>query len=80
MQSPGKEGLGQATYERHRPEHTLLYQLVEQHYPALVKQFESQGKILPVHVHREFAACLNCGRLKQGLLRTRCDIATSSGS
>jgi len=23
-------------YERHRPERTLLYQLVEQHYPSLV--------------------------------------------
>jgi hypothetical protein len=35
MLSPGKDALGHATYERHRPEQTLLYQLVEKHYPAL---------------------------------------------
>ena len=34
MPSPGKEGLGHATYERHRPEQTLLYQLIEKHYPG----------------------------------------------
>ena len=45
MLSTGKGGaapvyrhaLGHATYERHRPEQTLLYQLVEKHYPALVE-------------------------------------------
>tara|TARA_R110002049_G_scaffold104747_2_gene251307 strand:+ start:3649 stop:3879 length:231 start_codon:yes stop_codon:yes gene_type:complete len=26
--------LGHDTYERHRPEQTLLYQLIEKHYPA----------------------------------------------
>jgi hypothetical protein len=29
MLSPGKDALGQATYERHRPEQTLLYQLID---------------------------------------------------
>ena len=29
-------GLGKTVYERHQPEQTLLYQLVERHYPALV--------------------------------------------
>ena len=38
MLSPGKEALGHATYERHRPEQTLLYQLIEKHYPALIEQ------------------------------------------
>ena len=47
MLSPGKDALGHATYERHRPEQTLLYQLVEKHYPALVEQLEFQGKSLP---------------------------------
>ena len=36
MLSPGKDALGQVTYERHRPEQTLLYQLIEKHYPALI--------------------------------------------
>ena len=55
MLSTGKGGaapvyrhaLGHATYERHRPEQTLLYQLIEKHYPALVEQLECQGKNLP---------------------------------
>jgi hypothetical protein len=38
MLSPGKDALGHATYERHRPEQTLLYQLIEKHYPALIEQ------------------------------------------
>ena len=81
MLSPGKGGaapvyghaLGHATYERHRPEQTLLYQLIEQHCPALVEQLEAQGKSLPTHVHREFEAYLKCGRLEHGFLRVRCD-------
>ena len=81
MLSTGKGGaapvyghaLGHATYERHRPEQTLLYQLVEKHHPAPVEQSESQGKSLPTHVHREFEAYLKCGRLEHGSLRVRCD-------
>jgi hypothetical protein len=47
MLSPGKEALGQATYERHRPEQTLLYQLIDKHYPALVGELEAKGQCLP---------------------------------
>ena len=72
MLSSGKGALGHATYERHRPEQTLLYQLIEKHYPALVEQLECQGKNLPAHVHREFEAYLKCGRLEHGFLRLRC--------
>jgi ribosomal protein S27E len=66
-------GLGKTAYERHQPEQTLLYQLVETHYPALVDQLDQQGKSLPDHVHREFEAYLKCGRLAHGFLRVRCD-------
>ena len=69
MLSPGKDALGQATYERHRPEQTLLYQLVEKHYRARAEQLDVQGKFLPTHVHREFEAYLKCGRLEHGFLR-----------
>jgi hypothetical protein len=31
-------GLGKTTHERHQPEQTLLYQLVDAYYPALVDQ------------------------------------------
>jgi ribosomal protein S27E len=60
-------------YERHRPEKTLLYQLVEQHYPAFVTQLAAQGKVLPDYVHQEFEAYLKCGRLEHGFLRVQCD-------
>lgn len=36
-------GLADVADERHRPEQTLLYQLVEKHYPALVDQLAQQG-------------------------------------
>lgn len=58
--------LGHARYERHRPEQTLLCQLVEKHYPALVEQLEIQSKNLPAHVHQEFEVYLKCGRLEDG--------------
>lgn len=63
MLSPGKDALGHATYERHRPEQTLLYQLVDKHFPALVDQLEFHGENLPAHGHREFEAYLKCSRL-----------------
>lgn len=53
-------------YERHRPEQSLLYQFVEQYYPAFVDQMAAQGAILPKYVQWEFDDYLKCGRL-QGL-------------
>ena len=73
MLAQGRDGLGKTAYERHQPEQTLLYQLVEAHYPALVDRLAQQGKSLPDHVHREFEAYLKCGRLEHGFLRVRCD-------
>ena len=74
MQAHGKEAVGgQLCYERHRPEGTLLYQLIEQHYPALVAHLAEQGKELPDYVHREFEHYLKCGRLEHGFLRVRCE-------
>ena len=73
MLSDGKDAVGDVAYERHRPEQTLLYQIVEAHYPALVEQLGHQGKCLPKHVRREFEDYLKCGRLEHGFLRVRCD-------
>jgi hypothetical protein len=47
MQLPGRQGFASIPYERHRPEQTLLYQLIAAHYPALVEQLAQQGKSLP---------------------------------
>ena len=53
----GKEaspGQGVRRSERHRPEQTLLYQFVEQHYPAFMDKMVAQGATLPEYVQREF--------------------------
>lgn len=60
-------------YARHRPEATLLYQLVERHYPEFVTAREATGRPLPTYVQEEFAAYLKCGRLEHGFLRVRCE-------
>ena len=60
-------------YARHRPEATLLYQLVERHYPGLVAAREAAGRPLPKYVQEEFEAYLKCGRLEHGFLRVRCE-------
>ena len=58
--------------DRHRPEQTLLYQLVEAHYPAFVAHLAACERSLPAHVQREFEDYLKCGRLEHGFLRVRC--------
>jgi len=60
-------------YFRHRPETTLLYQLIEQHWPAFKVQLAVQGKTLPAYVVQEFEDYLKCGRLEHGFLRVRCE-------
>ena len=60
-------------YERRRPERTLLYRIVETHYPVFADLLASQGRTLPRYVQREFGDYLKCGRLEHGFLRVRCD-------
>ena len=64
---------GEPGYARQRPEHTLLYQLVEQHYPVFVAQLAAQDRTLPEYVRREFEDFLRCGRLECGFLRVQCE-------
>jgi hypothetical protein len=52
-----------AKYKRHRPENTLLYQLVERHYPEFKEALSEQDKQLPKFVERECDDFLRCGRL-----------------
>jgi hypothetical protein len=66
--SPQAAG-GAVRYARHRPETTLLYQLVERHYPAFLATLSAHGRTLPSYVQQEFAAYLKCGRLEQGFTR-----------
>jgi ribosomal protein S27E len=60
------------SYQRHRPEQTLLYQIIERHYPEFRDVMAMQGKALPLHVQQEFADYLKCGRLEHGFLRVQC--------
>ncbi|HDT0339718.1 TPA: IS91 family transposase [Klebsiella pneumoniae] len=60
-------------YERHQPDQTLLYQLVEQHYPAFKASLEAQGQHLPRYIQQEFNDLLQCGRLEYGFMRVRCE-------
>nr|NIV47353.1 IS91 family transposase [Gammaproteobacteria bacterium]NIW36531.1 IS91 family transposase [Gemmatimonadota bacterium] len=68
-----RPGAGAPVYERHRPERTLLYQLVQEHYPRLKAHLAAQDRGLPGYVEREFEDYLRCGRLEHGFLRVRCD-------
>jgi ribosomal protein S27E len=59
-------------YKRHRPETTLLYQLVERYYPEFTASLAEQDKYLPKLVEPEFDEYLRCGRLEHGFMRVVC--------
>jgi ribosomal protein S27E len=61
-----------AQYKRHRPENTLLYELVERYYPQFTTNLAEQKRYLPNYVEREFDEFLRCGRLEYGFLRVVC--------
>jgi Putative transposase/Transposase zinc-binding domain len=60
-------------YGRHRPETTLLYQLVAEHYPRFRDRRVAEERPLPRYVEDEFEAYLKCGLLKHGFLRVKCE-------
>jgi hypothetical protein len=47
--------------KRHRPQTTLLYQLVKRCYPQFTANLAEQGKYSPQYVEREFDEFLRCG-------------------
>ncbi|MFT5677408.1 MAG: ribosomal protein S27E, partial [Paraglaciecola sp.] len=74
MSSAGIASNGERfAYQRHRPEQTLLYQLIEHHYDEFQSLLAAQGKPLPSYVQAEFEAFLTCGRLENGFLRVQCE-------
>jgi ribosomal protein S27E len=60
-------------YARHRPESTLLYRLVAEHYPAFRDRWAAEERPLPRYVEDEFEAYLKCGRLEHEFLRVKCE-------
>ena len=65
--------VGARVYVRHRSERTLLYQIVDEYYPAFKQHLEAQEAYLPGYVEQEFEGYLKCGRLEHGFLRVRCE-------
>ena len=68
-----KDFIAPQGYSRHRPEATLLYQLVAQHYPSFRDRRAAEGRALPRYVEAEFEAYLRCGLLEHGFLRVKCN-------
>jgi ribosomal protein S27E len=62
-----------AVYVRHRPETTLLYQIVQEYWPEFQAELASHGRHLPTFITKEFDEYLKCGRLEHGFLRVRCE-------
>jgi hypothetical protein len=59
------------SHERRRPDETLLYQLIEEHWPTVLERAEQSGG-LPDFIVEEFEAYLRCGRLEHGLAHFAC--------
>ena len=62
-----------AVYVRHRPETTLLYQVVQEYWPEFQAELAKHRRYLPAYVTKEFDEYLKCGRLEYGFLRVRCE-------
>jgi len=60
-------------YQRHRPEQTLLYRIIDVYYPAFTAHLAEQSRELPGYVQCEFEDYRKCGRLEYGFLRVRCE-------
>jgi len=58
------------SYLRRRPEESVLYQAVQEHWETFRSQTE-EG--LPAYVVREFESFLRCGFLAHGFLRMKCE-------
>jgi hypothetical protein len=61
----------QTYHERHRPEKTLLYRIIDRYSPEFRAYMSEQGRSLPNHVQKEY---LKCGRLEDGFLSLQCSI------
>lgn len=56
-------------YQRHQPENTPLYSIVERHLPTLRHELQHHESSLPRFVLSEFQDYLRCGRLEYGFMR-----------
>ena len=62
------------SYQRHQPEKTFLYKLIQENLLSFYHQVEKeQEKQLPPFVKKEFEEFLKCGLLAHGFLRLQCE-------
>jgi hypothetical protein len=59
------------SYARRRPEETVFYQTIAEHWPGFQERMEEQGG-LPKFVVREFEQYLDCGILERACLLLEC--------
>ena len=60
-------------YARHAPERTLLYALVQAHYPDFLERLAQEDRAVPEYVREELDEFLRCGVLEHGFLRVACE-------
>lgn len=66
--------LRQYTYQRHEPEDSVLYQIVQQNLETFLRLVQEEtGHPLPNFVEKEFRDYLKCGLLVYGFLRVQCE-------
>lgn len=66
-------GLPRSRYQRHQPENTAFYPIVEQNVPALREALQQHEASLPGFVLAEFEDYLRCGLLEHGFIRVKCN-------
>ena len=64
---------GGFAYQRHKPEETDLYKIIEQNLPIFQSYLSNADISLPAFVHNEFRSYLRCGLLEHGFLRVKCN-------
>lgn len=60
-------------YQRHRPENTALYPIVERHLSTLRDELQHHEASLTRFVLTEFQDYLRCGQLAYGFVRVKCN-------
>ena len=66
-------------YERHRPEESLLYQVVSRNFQAFFEKCEEGGHPVPKFIKREFESFLRCGFLSYGFIAKRANMTALLG-
>lgn len=73
---PGRAATPGPPYARHRPEQTVLYKLLAEHWRSFLAEADAKdegGAGLPRFVVDEIEAFLKCGILTHGFLRVACE-------